>query len=379
MSNRNMLICCLLAGAGLSSLSRDTRAADEPEKTVVMLIPMEQFKSYELIISAVKSHFAGSDIAVRIEQVEYIVSPGEAMDLHAARIRSKYKAFAVFWCDPPDAQQMSLYLILIGDTHVLSRALADKAPGSRAESTGIIVFATVSAALQGGAIESNWTRRKTESAQAGKNVSTDPKKTDIKKTEPNASKKPKRKETPRRPLNQVGIHLAYTYNIVNTEHLVNHGGDITIEWIIGRCFSVIGGYTFTQAIEAKGELSDLTLKAHPIHAGLRFHSQHGIFFWGFRLELVFSVLSYQNSRLADDMQRVGDGREFDFGALPAADIGITFRSRVSLFLCLGAHASFFDMEFIVRSGAGEDAHSEVLLNPWTVRPRILVGVSIIGF
>ncbi|MBN2670167.1 MAG: hypothetical protein JXX29_00755 [Deltaproteobacteria bacterium] len=374
MLNRNMLICCLLVGACLSCLSRDTRAADEQGKTVIMLIPREQLKSYELIISAVRSHFAGSDIAVRIEQVDDIVSPGEAMDQHAARIRSKYMAFGVFWCDPPDAQQMSLYLILTGDAHVLSRALADKAPGSRAESTGIIVFETVSAALQGGAIESNWTRRKTESAHGEKNVSTDPKKTDT-----NASKKPKRKETPRRLLNQVGIHLAYTYNIVNTEYLVNHGGDIAIEWIIGRRISVIGGYTFTQTIEAKGEQSDLTLRAHPIHAGLRFHSQHGIFFWGFRLELGFSVLSYQNSRLADDMQQVGDGREFDFGALPAVDVGITLISRVSLFLCLGAHASFFDMKFIVRSGAGEDAHSEVLLNPWTVRPRILVGVSINSF
>jgi hypothetical protein len=348
-----------------------TETVEEDEiKKVVMIVPEDQRDQTASTIGAIEGQFSDLPIELVVEHAAKLPRELNKQVELASKIAGTSGAFVVFWCDFILDDQVFLYLAEAGGQRILVRKLEEEDAGGRAETLAIILRLSISALLEGGIIGvevEEVVKEKPIEVEATAESETKP------ELQPESQPEPQPEpDEPAREYHILATGLAYTMTSYSEDHPLVHGFDIAFDVRLSRYLIVTAGYTVMGTIETETELAGLRLRRHPIRLGLGLAFPISAMELGASLALALDYSTFDVFGKASGIKSATDMDDILYFLTFVVELRIPIYDRLGLIIAAGGDIPLNSIYYQIET----PPETEVLIDPWPVRSRLLLGAYV---
>ena len=353
---RAALLLALLVLAAAPTLT--ARAAAPVATTIVaMLVPSNQESQVDDVVRALQGQLADLPVALQLTRVEAVADEAEGRAEMARAVARGTGAAIVFWYDVSPPASVSLYVCNHDGRPPVVRPVDGVETEAKLETLALIVRGSVRAALDRGDGKADDHAPQTEDQNTPRSE------VEIPLSGPEKIKSPDERGL-------FDLELAYAFESFSADSPASHAMGFALAIRLHEQWALLLEYRhFFGAVEGESTLVATRLRRHPFSLGARFRWPLGRFELGADL---LATLDYQEMNTwAPGVRLNPDQSDFAFSMSPMLRATVRVFTRVRLFLTTGAEIFFSQQKYGVRGTTSRT----VLLDPWPVRPRLMLGVS----
>jgi len=317
---------------------------------VAMVMPRAEEPGLSPLVRAIRSQLLDIPIEFETVVVEWLGSEPAAQADLARELAGRIGAFAVLWCDLGPPARVSFLVQGSMDGEPVVRQVSGEARGGAMDALALIVRGVVRAALQ------HATQTRAEPTDSDTAIP------------PVPETGPGREKT--EPWRWLEIELAYAYEPFSADNPDTHAIQLGLAISLHENWCVLAGFRYIlSAVTGTSESARIRLRRYPVSLGARLQWRLG----EVRLAAdLMATLDYVESQTwAPGLKINQDRKDFEFTIQPSIRAGYRIASRFWLFLALGAEVFINRGSYVVVGLEGR----EQLLDPWPIRPQVVLGFS----